>query len=307
MKVVCGRSLLWLIEPGYQDSGADIAFTLRSKGLNIVTPATSPDVYKNEGWCFSDTENGICSAVAKGATHLWANTILFDSHPLQRSLKLADHASELYVLGQPPAMVQNFDDKAYLNGKLRGLGGYTLPKSWLIQASDNLDEVLGSIQQFPVVGKPIRGRGSHGVKLCHNPMELKLHIQQLIEESPVVMVEEFLAGEEATLTIMPPSPERPEHWSMLPVSRFNHTDGIAPYNGVVAVVSNSRVVTEKDLQDPAYRIIMDEGVRVAVLIGATAPIRIDVRRFSEGSEFALFDINMKPVGIALEKRKDKPP
>lgn len=288
---------------GYQDSGADIAFTLQSKGLNVITPATSADAYKNEDWCFSDTEEGICSAVGKGTTHLWANTILFNSHPLQRSEKLSPYASDLYIVGQPPAMVQNFDDKAYLNGKLGEIGGYTLPRSWLVQGLDNIDEVIGSIDRFPVVGKPIRGRGSHGVKLCHSPVELKEHILQLIDESPIVMVEAYLAGEEATLTIMPPSPERPEYWSMLPVSRFNHMDGIAPYNGVVAVVANSRVVTDKDMEDPAYRKVMDEGVKVAALIGATAPIRIDVRRFREGSEFALFDINMKPVSLTPENRK----
>jgi hypothetical protein len=49
---------------------------------------------------------------------------------------------------------------------------------------------------------------------------------------------------------------------------------------------------------------MDEGVKVAALIGATAPIRIDVRRFHEASEFALFDINMKPVSLNPENRKD---
>ncbi|CAI7627109.1 unnamed protein product [Penicillium manginii] len=292
---------------GYQDSGADIAYTLQSKGLGVITPANSPDVYKNEDWCFSDSEEGICSALDKGATHLWANTILFDSHPLEKSEKLSPHASDLYVVGQPPAMVQNFDDKAYLNGKLREMGGYTLPRSWLVQGLYNIDEVVGSIDRFPVVGKPIRGRGSHGVKLCENPVELKEHILQLIDESPVVMVEEYLAGEEATLTIMPPSPGRPEYWSMLPVSRFNHMDGIAPYNGVVAVVANSRVVTDKDMEDPAYRKIMDEGVKVAALIGATAPIRIDVRRFHEASEFALFDINMKPnmTGPGRPGREDQ--
>ncbi|CEJ61374.1 hypothetical protein PMG11_09909 [Penicillium brasilianum] len=292
---------------GYQDSGADIAFTLQSKGLAVITPATSPDVYKHEGWCFSDNEAGICSAVDKGTTHLWANTILFESHPLQRSEKLTPYASDLYVVGQPPAMVQNFDDKAYLNGKLREIGGYTLPRSWLVQGSANIDEIIASIDRFPVVGKPIRGRGSYGVKVCHNSVELKEHILQLIDESPVVMVEEYLAGEEATLTIMPPSPERPEYWSMFPVSRFNHMDGIAPYNGVVAVVANSRVVTDKDMKDPAYRKIMDEGVKVAALIGATAPIRIDVRRFSENSEFALFDINMKPnmTGPGRPGREDQ--
>lgn len=252
-------------------------------------------MYEHEGWSYSDTEEGIHSAVKNGATHLWANTILFDSHPLQRSQKLSPYASDIYIVGQPPALVENLDDKAYLNGKLRDTGGYTLPKSWLIKASDNIQEKAGSIGRFPVVGKPVRGRGSHGVKLCYNPSQLKDHIDQLLKESPLVMIEEFLAGEEATITVMPPSPEHPAHWSMPPVLRSNHSDGIAPYNGTVAVTANSRVVTDDEMKDPAYRKIMDESVNVAKLIGATAPIRIDVRRFEKGSEFALFDVNMKPV------------
>ncbi|KNG90350.1 hypothetical protein ANOM_001480 [Aspergillus nomiae NRRL 13137] len=269
---------------GYQDSGADIAYTLRSKGINITTPDVSPQVFKHEGWCFSDTEEGIVSAVNNGATHLWANTILFDSHPLQRSEKLTSYASDLYFVG-----------------------GYTLPHSWLVTDSDNLDEFVGSIKGFPVVGKPVRGRGSHGVKLCHTPVQLKQHIEVLLGESPLIMVEEYLAGEEATITVMPPSPERPEHWSMLPVTRFNHADGIAPYNGSVAVTANSRVVTNEEMKDPAYGKVMEECQSVAKLIGATAPIRIDVRRFRAGSEFALFDINMKPnmTGPGRPGREDQ--
>ncbi|KAE8159872.1 hypothetical protein BDV40DRAFT_314377 [Aspergillus tamarii] len=292
---------------GYQDSGADIAYTLRSKGINVTTPDPSPQVSKHEGWCFSDTEEGIVSAVNNGATHLWANTILFDLHPLQRSQKLTPYASELYVVGQPPGLVENCDDKAFLNDKLRSLGSYTLPRSWLVSKSDNLDEFVGSIKSFPVVGKPVRGRGSHGVKLCHSPVQLKQHIETLLRESPLIMIEEYLAGEEATITVMPPSPEQPEHWSMLPVTRFNHADGIAPYNGSVAVTANSRVVTNEEMKDPAYGKVMEECQGVAKLIGATAPIRIDVRRFRVGSEFALFDINMKPnmTGPGRPGREDQ--
>ncbi|KAF7591478.1 hypothetical protein BBP40_001524 [Aspergillus hancockii] len=292
---------------GYQDSGADIAYTLQSKGIKIITPDPSPQVSKHEGWCFSDTEEGIVAAVRNGATHLWANTILFDSHPLQKSQKLTPYASDLYVVGQPPGLVENCDDKAFLNDKLRILGDYTLPRSRLISSSDNIDDFVHSIEQFPIVGKPVRGRGSHGVKLCHDPSQLKQHIETLLTESPLIMVEEYLAGEEATITVMPPSPERPEHWSMMPVTRFNHADGIAPYNGVIAVTANSRVVTEAELSDPAYGKIMEESKKVAQLIGATAPIRIDVRRFREGSEFALFDINMKPnmTGPGRPGREDQ--
>ncbi|KAE8378673.1 hypothetical protein BDV26DRAFT_280944 [Aspergillus bertholletiae] len=292
---------------GYQDSGADIAYTLQSKGIKVTTPDPSPQASKHEGWCFPDTEEGIISAIKNGATHLWANTILFESHPLQQSDKLTPYAPDIYIVGQPPGLVENCDDKAFLNDKLRSLGGYTLPKSWLVSDSGNLDEFVGSIQSFPIVGKPVRGRGSHGVQLCHSPVQLKQHIEALLSESPVIMVEEYLAGEEATITVMPPSPERPEHWSMLPVTRFNHADGIAPYNGSVAVTANSRAVTNEEMNDPAYGKIMEECQGVAKLIGATAPIRIDVRRFRQGSEFALFDINMKPnmTGPGRPGREDQ--
>ncbi|KAL4893669.1 hypothetical protein BDV59DRAFT_176920 [Aspergillus ambiguus] len=292
---------------GYQDSGADIAYNLREKGINVVTPKASPSDRVHEGWCFSDTDKGIQHAVQKGATHLWANTILFNSHPLQASKNLTTIAPNLYVIGQPPSLVENFDDKAYLNGKLRERGRFTLPRSWIIKSSDDLDSIIRSIGRYPVVGKPIRGRGSHGVKVCHNEAELNQHIKALFQESPTVMVEEFLSGEEATITVMPPSLDRPEYWSMPPVVRFNHADGIAPYNGVVAVTANSRTISDTEMKDSAFTELMRQCAQVAKIIGATAPIRVDARRFEPGSQFALFDINMKPnmTGPGRPGREDQ--
>jgi biotin carboxylase len=62
---------------------------------------------------------------------------------------------------------------------------------------------------FPVVGKPIRGRGSYGVKVCHSLLELRSHLVVLLRESPRILIEEFLPGEEATITVMPPSSSDP--------------------------------------------------------------------------------------------------
>ncbi|KAL4935341.1 hypothetical protein BDV06DRAFT_228920 [Aspergillus oleicola] len=291
---------------GYQDSGADIAYTLQQKGIKVLKRDASAPVSTDEGWTFPDTEEGIYSAAQQGATHFWANTILFNSHPLQTSTKLTPFASNFFVVGQPPALVENFDDKAYLNARLGQMGGFTLPRSWLI-GSKNLSENIRKFDRFPIVGKPVRGRGSHGVKVCHDQAALQQHVETLLAESPLVMLEEFLAGEEATVTVMPPTPSKPQHWSTVPVTRFNHDDGIAPYNGVVAVTANSRVVTDKEMEDPAYSWIMRQCERVAELIGATAPIRIDVRRFKDGSDFALFDINMKPnmTGPGRPGREDQ--
>jgi glutathione synthase/RimK-type ligase-like ATP-grasp enzyme len=61
---------------------------------------------------------------------------------------------------------------------------------------------------YPVVGKPIRGRGSYGVKVCSLLSALESHISEVIEESLAVMIQEFLAGEEATVTVMPPGKGR---------------------------------------------------------------------------------------------------
>lgn len=236
----------------------------------------------------------------KGATHLFANTILFSSHPLQTSEKVGQYQDKVRVVGNPPSLVELYDDKHYVNDLLRKLGTFTLPRGWLLEDDGtNLDDRLSSLGlRYPTVGKPVRGRGSHGVKLCHTPKELHTHVQSLFKESPAIILEDYLAGEEATVSVMPPSSERPDYWAMPIVSRFNHAEGIAPYNGVVAVTANSRVVTpEEYAQDPAYAAIARECEQVAKQLRLTALMRIDVRRITDepGSKFALFDVNMKPV------------
>lgn len=69
-----------------------------------------------------------------------------------------------------------------------------------------------------------------------------------------------------------------------------------PYSGSVAVTKDSNAVeTAEFLQNPAYGRAAQEWEKVAALLRATAPIRIDIRRFKNGSSFALFDVNMKHV------------
>lgn len=111
------------------------------------------------------------------------------------------------------------------------------------------------------------------------------------------MLEDYLSGQEGTVTVMPPSESNPRFTALPIVVRFNHEDGIAPYNGVVAVTANSRVPSRKERDaTPAYIEIEKACERVAEELKVTAPIRIDVRQISENrdSDFAIFDVNMKP-------------
>lgn len=90
--------------------------------------------------------------------------------------------------------------------------------------------------------------------------------------------------------------DHPAHWSLPVVTRFNHTNGIAPYNGVVAVTANSRALTADEHQaDPMYKKAQEDAAYVGQLCGATAPMRIDGRRRTAGGPIILFDVNMKPV------------
>ena len=269
-------------------------------GLDVVTPSSSTDPSNDANWVFGDKESSILAAVDQKATHLWANTILFANHPLQTSKKLDEVAKHLKIVGQPPKLVELYDDKNYVNELLRAKGGYKLPSARLVRNEDDLENVLSTRRQFPVVGKPVRGRGSYGVKVCRTTEELRSHVKDLLGQQSSVIIEDYLAGVEGTITVMPPSQTsaKGDYWAMPVIERFNHADGIAPYNGTVAVTQNSRRVTpEEHERDFTYGDIQRQCVEAARLLQTTAPIRIDVRRVSEGksSPFALFDVNMKPV------------
>jgi hypothetical protein len=293
----------WRHSTGYQDSGADIAYNLsKACGLDIATPHAAPDPREQTHWCFPDTEAGILAALDDGATHFWANTIVYKTHALQTSSKVGNYDQDIKVIGQPPCLVELYDDKRYVNDWLRSTGQFSMPKAWTLTRSSSSNaavQVTSLNLEYPIVAKPCRGRGSAGVKLCKTAAELSQHVESLYLDSSTIMLEEFLEGEEATVTVMPPSGSHSDYWAMPVVARFNHEDGIAPYNGNVAVTLNSRAVTaEAFAADRSYAEVSRQCEGVARLLMTTAPIRIDVRRRRDESlsPFVLFDINMKPVG-----------
>lgn len=160
---------------GYSDGGADIAVALRSVGQPVVTPVPSPDPAVALDWVFPDTVDGIRSAGAAGATILWANTVLFAGHPLDAAL------ADFDVVGQSPAATQKFDDK-FATNRMLGDAGLSVARSFLLSQTRR-DHVFGLADveatcaamalSFPLIVKPIRGRGSQGVTLVADPDGLR--------------------------------------------------------------------------------------------------------------------------------------
>ncbi len=285
---------------GYSDGGADIAVALRSAGRAVVTPVADPDPARALDWVFPDTGAGVDAALAAGAGILWANTVLFEGHPLEGVI------GQVAIVGQTPAAMQRFDDKFDTNRVLTA-AGLPVAASFLLSATARdgvrgLDDLPGMALSFPVIVKPVRGRGSQGVTLVDNLPALRTAAARLLDEAifgDMLMVEEYLAGEEMTVTVMPPRSPRPfgkrgdALWALRPVRRFDQRNGVAPYNGDVPVTRNSAAIGTERLTEEPVRTMIAACVRAAALVEARAAIRIDCRAGADGA-FRLFDLNMKP-------------
>lgn len=201
---------------GYKDSSADIAFALvhhKSSSsfppITVVTPHTSPSPTIDSQWSFPDTKEGILAAVSAPhhATHLYANIVLFGSHPLAVLASEGKLPKGTKFIGQDPKTTELWDDKAWANDQLRaekGLEGW-FPKSWLLKRADGGGVELADVRaNLPVVIKPVRGRGSHGVSVVKTEDALAQGLADLWKEGDLVLVEEFLEGEEVTIGVMPP-------------------------------------------------------------------------------------------------------
>lgn len=278
---------------GYSDSSADIAYGLQQRGVPVLTPHPSPSHKGHLEWCFPDTEAGIKEVIERGVKCLWLNTVLFAGHPVW---ELASKAS-LQVIGQKGETWDRFDDKHFTNSLFMH-HSLPVPHSVKVRIEGGGVLALPDDLSCPVIVKPVRGRGSFGVTLCKDLSSLDNAFKELKGTGNEVIVEEYLSGDEITVTVMPPGRytidgrERiiSTFWSLPPVKRVGHSDGVLPYSGKIPVVQNSRVITEPD---PSLAVIREACEKASALVAAKAPVRIDCRRDGRGV-YKLFDFNLKP-------------
>ncbi|MGF7153658.1 D-alanine--D-alanine ligase family protein [Novosphingobium gossypii] len=291
---------------GYSDSGADMGVALQSVGCTLVTPVDAPDPTRVYDWIWPDTHEGIEAALAAGATLLWANTVVFDGHPIETAARKA------WVVGPDPRTMQAVDDKAATNARLRD-AGLPVARSWVVDGS--APDIGAQLEQFaqhlPLVVKPLRGRGSQGVSVARS-------LEQMIESTraiiaggkfgSAIMIEQFLPGQEITITVMPAAAHeggtRP--FALPPVRRFGQHDDVAPYNGDVPVSTNSAAMTAAECAEPAVAAVIAACEQAAEIIGIRSPMRIDCRQDAAGA-FLLFDVNIKPnlTGAGRPGREDQ--
>lgn len=75
---------------------------------------------------------------------------------MQTSPNIGQYANLLTAVGQPPRLVQAYDDKNLVNSLLRKTGKFNMPFSCVIPATDDIEMVLVKNDlQLPIVAKPI--------------------------------------------------------------------------------------------------------------------------------------------------------
>ena len=279
-------------EGGYSDSGADIAVALSTRDWPLICPVDRPQQSIDDHWVFPDTDTGIQQAIDRGAKGFWLNTVLYEGHPI------SNYFERPYVfIGQRPDMVQRFDDKLFTNNRLKSSGLPILAHRSISAAETPLD------LEFPVVLKPIRGRGSQGVSCIRNQQQLEQKVSELLKQNiygNTLYVEPFLPGEEITVTVMPPGiywlekqeQEHLNHWCLPVVKRVNHEQGIAPYSGKVLVTENSSLWPQGEELEAVKRVLR-HCAQAAGILQARAPLRIDCRANHQGTYY-IFDVNLKP-------------
>lgn len=147
---------------------------------------------------------------------------------------------KVWVFRQPPFLIEQFNDKEFINNQLWANESFAMPWGWTVSLSiDPTSFLMKQNRLFPIMGKPIRGRGSQGVKVCYFFEKLNHHLQSLSEYSSSVMLEEFLSREEATIIVMPLAAKVSRYRAIPIITCFNHDHSIVSYNGVVAVTVNS--------------------------------------------------------------------
>ena len=295
---------------GYSDSGADIGYCLKENGFDVITPNDQPHPNNDYDWVFPDSNQGIQKAIKMGANIFWLNTVLYKNHPIEEYFN-----SNIEIVGQIPDQVEKYDDKIRTNQLLKK-NNLPIPTNIIIDKNQDWDKLLTNVK-YPQVAKPIRGRGSKGVSVVNSQRELMFSLNALFRHDQYgksVYLEPFLSGQEITITIMPPGKYEVDkqdvyfhdYWSLPPVRRYNHENGIAPYNGIVAVINNSEVLPDIELENEKIKKIKQQCQIAAKLVNAKAPIRIDCRANDEGQYF-LFDLNMKPnmTGASRSHRKNQ--
>lgn len=80
--------------------------------------------------------------------------------------------------------------------------GIPTPDFCVYQQGDNIDSFTAQIKHWPVIAKPVHEGSTIGVTIAHNAEELAAGLQAGLAYDRTILVEEFIQGDEATVSVL---------------------------------------------------------------------------------------------------------
>lgn len=80
--------------------------------------------------------------------------------------------------------------------------GITTPDFCVYRQGDDIELFTGQIKHWPVIAKPAHEGSTIGVTIANNPAELGAGLRAALAYDHTILVEEFIQGEEATVSVL---------------------------------------------------------------------------------------------------------
>jgi len=80
--------------------------------------------------------------------------------------------------------------------------GIATPDFYVYQHGDSVENFTAQIKHWPVIAKPVHEGSTIGVTIAHNSKELAAGLEAGLAYDRTILVEEFIQGEEATVSVL---------------------------------------------------------------------------------------------------------
>ncbi|MBX2798750.1 MAG: D-alanine--D-alanine ligase [Myxococcales bacterium] len=191
-------------------------------------------------------------------------------------------------------------DKLATKRALRGTPGVTLAKDVVVVRGGPLPHDVG----FPVVVKPLVGGSTIGISLARDATELQTAVAAALALHPEVLLEQFVAGEEITVSVI--------DGQALPVVRIvpesgffdfeaKYTKGLTRYE-VPAPIDAEAAGAAQRAAVAAYRLLGCGGLaRADFILGADGvPVFLEINTLPGMTETSLAPMAAGAAGMSFE-------
>lgn len=157
------------------------------------------------------------------------------------------------------------------------------PEFKVFRAGDPIDAMIADCRHYPLVVKPAGEGSTIGITIARSADELRLGLEEALRHDAVVLVEDYIRGSEATVSVL--------NGRALPIIEIVPKSGFYDYEAKYTVGATEYILPAP--YDPVlYQRIQEAAVAACQVTGCTGAARVDF--MVREKEFSCLEINTIP-------------